>query len=147
MKTNILLLPLLFVCLHGYAQNGSAPVKICPDSLKWNAAKPPMPPGAEVTVIEGDPKSAGHFTIRIKLPAHYKLPPHTHPVDERTTVISGSISIGMGEVMDTVNARRMTAGCFYLNPANAAHYAFTNETETIVQVSTNGPWGSQLIGK
>ena len=143
MKINLLLILLLFFCFKLLSQS-TTPIQLCPDEMKWNPSKA-LPAGAEVTVIEGDPKAAAHFTIRVKLPAHYVLPPHQHPVEERTTVLSGSISIGMGAVIDTVHARRMTAGCFYLNPANTTHYAFTNETETVVQISTIGPWGFKFL--
>ena len=37
--------------------------------------------GFGAVVIEGDPKSSGSFTMRLKLPADYKLPPHWHPAD------------------------------------------------------------------
>ena len=121
------------------------PKQICESELNWMDTKPPLLPGAKVAVIEGNPKAEGHFTIRLKFPPYYKIPPHTHPVDERTTVLKGAISIGFGDVMDTLNAKKLTEGCFYLNPAGLHHYAFTSAEETEIQVSTNGPWGLDLI--
>jgi len=123
------------------------PAQICESDLKWMDTKPPLLPGAKVAVVEGNPKSGGHFTIRLKFPPYYKIPPHTHPVDERTTVISGVINIGFGDVLDTTQAKRLTPGCFYLNPAGVHHYFFTSEKETEIQISTIGPWGLDLIQK
>jgi len=123
------------------------PVQICESDLKWSDTKPPLLPRAKVAVVEGNPKTGGHFTIRLKFPPYYKIPPHTHPVDERTTVISGVINIGFGDVLDTTNAKRLTPGCFYLNPAGVHHYFFTSEKETEIQISTIGPWGLDLIQK
>ena len=122
-------------------------VETCPDELKWTPTKAPLAPGAEVTVLEGDPKASGHFTMRVKMPPHYMLAPHSHPVDERTTVIAGIMNIGSGEVVDTSKSTPMTAGCFYVNPAGVVHYAFTGDVETIVQLSTNGPWGFKFLEK
>jgi mannose-6-phosphate isomerase-like protein (cupin superfamily) len=121
------------------------PVQICSDSLVWNDVKPPLPPGAKVAVLEGNPKESGHFTIRIKMPANYKIAPHVHPVDERATVLSGTMYIGFGDTMDEAKAKKIPAGCFYLNPAGVHHYAFTGKEETILQISTNGPWGLNYL--
>ena len=122
-------------------------MQVCETNLTWTDTKPPMLPGAKIAIVEGNPKTEGHFTIRLKFPPYYKIPAHTHPVDERTTVLKGAISIGFGDVLDTLNAKKLTEGCFYLNPAGIHHYAFTSESETEIQVSTNGPWGLELIEK
>jgi hypothetical protein len=36
------------------------------------------------------------FTIRLKLPADYKIPAHWHPAIEHVTVLSGTFNLGMG---------------------------------------------------
>ena len=59
-----------------------------------------LPPGAEAAVLFGDPSKEGLFALRLKLPAGYRVPPHTHPVDEVVTVVSGTFSLGMGETAD-----------------------------------------------
>src|SRR5262245_60019369 len=60
-----------------------------PESLKWADAPPVLPGGAKVAVLEGDPAKEGPFVMRVKLPDGYRIPPHTHPKQERVTVISG----------------------------------------------------------
>jgi quercetin dioxygenase-like cupin family protein len=124
---------------------GSKMIRVCSDSLTWTDLKAPMPPGAKVAILEGNPKEEGHFTIRIKMPPNYIMPPHVHPVDERATVLSGAMYIGLGDTLDKKNAKKISAGCFYLNPAGMHHYAFTGKEETILQISTNGPWGLHYI--
>jgi quercetin dioxygenase-like cupin family protein len=151
MKIKFCSIGLLFT-LAAHAQEKMIPTQVkavhaCESELTWSDSKPPLLPGAKVTVLEGNPKTEGHFTIRIKLPPWYKIPPHFHPSDERTTVLSGSISIGMGDVMDTTQAQQMNAGCFYVNPSGVHHYAFTSGLETELQISTNGPWGTELLIK
>jgi len=143
----MILIFLLSISSTVFSQSKIVPLQLCPEELKWNPTKPPLAAGAEVTVLEGNPKDTGHFTMRVKMPPHYLLRPHTHPVDERTTVISGSVSISLGEVIDSTKTKRLTAGCFYVNPANVVHYLYTNETEAIAQISTNGPWGFKFLDK
>jgi len=121
------------------------PAGICATALHWVDMKPPMDAGAKMAVVEGDPKGSGHFTIRVWFPPYYKIPPHIHPVDERTTVLSGEVNVGYGDTMDTTRAKKYAAGCFYFNPAGMHHYVFTTGAETVIQVSTNGPWGLHIL--
>jgi hypothetical protein len=59
-----------------------------------------IPPGAKATVLEGDPCKAVYFTVRAKFPTEYKIAPHTHPISEHLTVLSGNFNMGMGEKFD-----------------------------------------------
>src|SRR5436190_18278603 len=101
----ILITSLLFAQakLESASQQTSATntVRICQKDLVWTDAKPPLKPGAKIALMEGNPKTSGHFTIRMKFPPYYKIDAHTHPVDERTTVISGAMYIGLGRTVDT----------------------------------------------
>src|ERR1700757_1601107 len=71
-----------------------------PDTLKWGPAPPGYPKGTEFAVITGNPAQEGPFVLRIRAPAGYKVPPHVHPADENVTVISGSVTFGMGDKVD-----------------------------------------------
>ena len=53
-------------------------VMVTPNDLKW-AEVPSLPSGAKVAVIEGPLDQATPFTIRLQLPADYKIPAHWHP--------------------------------------------------------------------
>jgi anti-sigma factor ChrR (cupin superfamily) len=57
-------------------------------------------PGAKVAVIEGPLNEAVPFTMRIQLPANYKIAPHYHTAIEHVTVISGEFAMGMGGKFD-----------------------------------------------
>jgi len=146
---------IIVICLSGFyvkAQQPSSPAPLkplqtCESNLQWMDTKPPLLPGAKVAIVEGNPKAEGHFTIRLKFPPYYKIPAHVHPVDERSTVLKGTIYIGFGEKLDTTQAIKLSAGCFYMNPAGVHHYFFTAGEETEIQVSTNGPWGLDVIEK
>ncbi len=90
---------------------------IDPKDMKWQDAPPALPPGSQVAVLEGDPRQAGPYTIRVKSPANYKIPPHWHPEDEHVTVISGSVWMGMGDQLDESKATQIPTGGFVLMPA------------------------------
>lgn len=111
-----------------------------PDQIKWGPPPPFVAPGAQVAVLEGDPgASSGDFTIRLKMPAGYKIAPHWHPKRENVTVISGNFKVGMGDKWEDVKMTTFAPGSFaYLDP-EMHHYAQSGETETVVQVHGMSP--------
>jgi mannose-6-phosphate isomerase-like protein (cupin superfamily) len=109
------------------------------NEIVFRPGPPNMPKGVEMVVLEGDPKAEGTFTIRLKAPASFSLAPHTHPADERVTVLEGTVSVGFGSATDRTTAKTFGAGSFYLNPANVAHYVFSDEGATL-QITGEGPW-------
>ncbi|MCZ0960904.1 cupin domain-containing protein [Paracoccus benzoatiresistens] len=84
------------------------------------------------------------FVARLKLPANYRVPPHTHPVDEAITVISGEFNIAIGEEFDEGETTALTAGGQATLPTTVAHFAHTDQ-ETVIQISARGPWGLNYI--
>jgi len=108
-----------------------------PSDLKWGEAPPGLPASAKVAALNGDPTQAGPFTVRLKAPADYKVMPHTHPTDERLTVISGSFRIGMGERFDETKMQEMGPGSYIVLPSGMAHFA-KSAKESIVQIDSEG---------
>jgi quercetin dioxygenase-like cupin family protein len=115
-----------------------------PQEIEWGPAPAVLPPGAEAAVLFGDPSEEGLFVLRLKFPAGYSVAPHTHPVDEIVTVISGTFYKGMGETADPSKAQPLPAGSFFALPPGTAHYVFMEE-ETVIQISTVGPWGLTYV--
>jgi quercetin dioxygenase-like cupin family protein len=110
------------------------------DAMKWGAAPPVLPKGGQMAVLSGDPSKSGPFTVRLKMPAGYKIPPHRHPHREPVTVISGELHFGSGDKLDEKNARTLGSGGFVDLPENANHFAFAL-VETVIQISAEGPFG------
>lgn len=108
-------------------------------SLEWKPGPGSLPAGAKMAVLEGDPTQEGIFTMRLSLPAGYKVPPHWHPAYEHITVISGAFHMGTGETFDTAHGHVLAAGDFGYMAPGARHYAWT-ESETIIQLHGMGPW-------
>lgn len=111
------------------------------NDARWGAAPPMLPPGAEIAVLAGNPMQAAPYTIRLKFPAHYAVPAHSHPTDENVVVISGALTFGMGEKLlrGTADNKTLTAGGFALMPAGMNHYAFTTDQETTIVLYGQGP--------
>ena len=114
-------------------------VVLNPADLKWGDAPPGLPAGAKLAVLAGDPNKKGLFTVRLQMPAGYKVPPHTHPTAEHITVISGTFNIGTGDKFDEAAGKELGAGGYLVMPAGMKHYAWT-PAETIIQVHGMGPF-------
>ena len=107
--------------------------------ITWGPAPAFLPPGAQIAVLEGDPTATGTFTIRLKLPNGYKIPPHTHPTVENVTVLSGTFRAGMGTTFDEAKLSNLGRDSFISIPAEHAHYAMARG-ETVVQVHGLSPF-------
>ena len=107
---------------------------------QWGPAPPALPPGAQIAVLAGDPSKATPFTIRLKFPANYAIPAHTHPTDEHVVIVSGSLTFGMGDKLakNAAGNKTLGVGGFALMPANMNHFAYTTKGTSIV-VYGQGP--------
>jgi quercetin dioxygenase-like cupin family protein len=112
--------------------------------LKWGDAPPALPAGAKIAVLTGDPGKAAPFTVRLKFPAGYKVPPHTHPTVENLTVISGTVGIGHGPKFDEAAGHEMSVGGFAVMPAGMEHFAWC-KSECVVQIHSMGPFEVKYV--
>jgi quercetin dioxygenase-like cupin family protein len=119
-------------------------VIVAATDLKWVDGPPGLPPGAKMAVLNGDPGKKGSFTLRLQMPAGYKIPPHTHPTTERVTVISGAVHLGMGDKFDEAAGKELTAGGFAVLPAGMKHFAWASG-EAIVQINSEGPFEIKYV--
>ena len=108
---------------------------------QWSPAPPLLPKGAEIAVLDGDPTKAVPYAVRLKFPAHYAIPAHSHPTDEHVVVTSGALVFGMGDVLDKHSSTntRLTVGGFVDASANVNHFAFTRDDETTIVLYGEGP--------
>ena len=104
------------------AQGVSAPTVIRPADIVWQPGPPNLEPGSQGAVLAGNPSQAGPFTLRVRLPARYRIAPHRHSVNERLTVLSGTLCFA---IAGPTNVARDTScigpGTFRLMPANVVH--------------------------
>ena len=120
----------------GQAQ--SAHVMATLNSSQWGPAPPMLPAGAQIAVLAGDPTSTGNYVVRLKFPANYTIPAHSHPTNENVVVVSGDLLVGMGDTVNKSAAAGLGLGGFGMLPANMNHFAFTKQ-ETIITLFGQGP--------
>lgn len=92
-----------------HAQDQPAYVRITPADLKWSPLAS-MPKGAQIAVLHGSLAKPGLFTIRVKLPANFKLPVHSHPDERVRTIISGTYYSGIGDKAESSRLMALPPG-------------------------------------
>ncbi len=151
MKTKLNFVLLVLILLSGYsvsAQDKSLPegaIQIYPDEIVWKAVNVPTLSGIQVAVLEGNPDTAGIYTIRVKLPPYCLIPIHIHEKDERVTVLEGSVSIGISDTLDGTAAKEFPSGSFYINPVNVKHFVYAGSEGCVLQITGEGPWETIFI--
>jgi quercetin dioxygenase-like cupin family protein len=112
--------------------------------LKFTAGPPSLPPGSEMAVLDGDPTKPGMFTLRVKLPDGYTVPPHWHPTAENLVILSGTLMMGVGDKMDDASMHALGAGGYAKMPAKTRHYVRA-KGETTFQVYGTGPFAVTYV--
>ncbi len=115
-----------------------------PDQLEWGPVGS-MPPGATAAVLEGDPSKAEDFTMRIKFPANYVIPVHTHPAVERVTVLEGTLYFAVGDTFDRAAAQGFGPGALAVMDVGVPMYGFTGDEPAVIQLNGRGPWGIDYV--
>ena len=119
------------------------PIMMQPSEMKWTDS-PALAKGLKVCMLYGDMKKAEPIGFRIKIPAGGMLAPHTHPVIERVTVISGAFAMAHGEKFDKALLKDLPVGSISIFPTGCPMFGFAKE-ETVIQVNAEGPWGIDYI--
>ena len=113
-------------------------VAFTPAEIQWDDGPAVLPRGVKAARLQGSPAQSGPFTVRLKLPAGYKLGPHWHPRDELVTVLSGTVYFGTGETFSPAQGKAYPPGSFVVLPANTPHFTWT-EDEAVIQAHGIGP--------
>jgi quercetin dioxygenase-like cupin family protein len=135
---------LLFALTPALAQQPHQHVMANQGDITWKDGPPSLPKGAQMSLLYGDPSKDGVFVMRLKLPSNYRIPPHSHAVDEVVTVVSGEFNIGMGSTFDAAKTKTIGTGGVVAMAPGMQHYVQINQ-ETVVQLSTRGPWGINYV--
>lgn len=148
-KSAWLAMIMFFIAMPLYSQHEDLPyhgeghILVGGEELEWQAVAS-MAPGATMTVLEGDLSQEGPFTFRLKLPANYRVEPHTHPAYERVTVLSGTFYFAHGEEFDPTQTVALPPGGFAVMAPGEPMFGYTRE-ETVIQLHGNGPWGIKYV--
>jgi quercetin dioxygenase-like cupin family protein len=123
--------------------DGSRPAPVLPEQLRW--LSPPGNPAVQGAWVLGAEEKPGPYLLRVKLAAGAKMPPHTHPDERNTTVLSGTLSAGFGATFDASTVVAVPAGGVYVAPANVPHYVWAKDGAVVYQESGVGPTATVAV--
>ncbi len=122
-----------------YAQSTLQPVEV-----KFGAT--PFK-GVEAAVLSGPLDKQVLYTQRVRLAKDGLVPPHTHPDQRYTTVLSGTLYVCTGDTFSPTAVKAYPAGSFLITPANAVHCSWAKDGEVVYQESGIGPTGTTMVKK
>ncbi|WP_319242873.1 cupin domain-containing protein [uncultured Propionivibrio sp.] len=122
-----------------------APQPILPESLRWFS--PPNNPLVRGAWMLGAEQDAGAYVFRVTLARNAKLPVHTHPDTRHTTVLSGTLYVGFGDVFDESRMAAVPAGGLYVAPANVPHYLWAKDGDVSYQEVGVGPTATVPVAR
>lgn len=137
---------LTFICLalcSAGALAQPAPTPILPESLKWFS--PPGNPDLRAAWMLGSESGSGMYLLRVMLAKGGKLPVHTHPDERSTTVLSGTLYVGFGDLAEAENLVAIPAGGVYVAPAHMPHYLWARDGDVVYQESGAGRTGTKFL--
>ena len=120
-------------------------VQTLPEQIKWTQAPPLLPGGLSASIYGNAQKPTGYYINRVKLPADFKVMPHSHPEESVYTVISGTFYIGYGDKFDPDKLKAFPAGSTFVVPANANHFHWMRSGEAVAQITGIGPNGFDYV--
>jgi pimeloyl-ACP methyl ester carboxylesterase/quercetin dioxygenase-like cupin family protein len=85
--------------------------------------------------------------IELKIPAHTRIPAHTHRDNRLAMVVSGEWHFGYGDKADDAHTTLLTQGAFYTEPANAPHFASTGDQAAVVFITGTGPSDTHFVNE
>lgn len=139
-----LVVPLVLVALAtapATAQDTAGNVFHDGESLPWGE----LNDGVRMLPLYGDPYAPGEeFAFRLEVHPGFELGPHTHPVTEHLTVLSGRFYVGLGETMDKTAAKAYGPGSYIAIAADQPAYMWVDEV-TVVQVHGVGQFSTQFV--
>jgi quercetin dioxygenase-like cupin family protein len=116
---------------------------LTPGDLQWKPST--RVKGLEQADLIGDSTKPGPYVQRVRYPANFVNPPHSHPEERSYTVISGTWYVGWGPKLDESRLMALPPGSFYTEPANVPHFVLSKGEPVVVQISGMGPTTSRFV--
>ena len=136
----VLSLLLFLGAAAAFAQTSSSVISTVGDA-KFGPAPPFLPPGAQLAVVSGNPMGSGAYAVRVRFPANYAIPAHSHPTDENVVVTAGEVTFGMGDKLSKTAAgnKTLNMGGYALMPTGMNHYAYAGASGADIVLYGQGP--------
>ncbi len=122
------------LCLPALADEPAAMVRLTPTEIAAEAAAHAKAGAVQMTNLIGDPTKAGLYTVRVAIPTHTQVQPHTHRDSRSVTVMSGTWHMGYGTSFDPKAMKDLPPGSVYTEPAGQAHFAQTTDEPVVIWV-------------
>jgi hypothetical protein len=116
---------------------------VAPADMKWERSAS----GRENAYLHGHPGKPGPYLYLVKWPPNNKALAHKHPDDRYGMVVSGVHYIGYGDKFDEKKLHVHTAGTFFTEPANTAHFGMTKGEGAVLYFYAIGPSATIPIEK
>jgi quercetin dioxygenase-like cupin family protein len=140
---------LLWIPLHPVTALADEPVPMvrltAAEIAALAAAVPANPAGPTMTVLVGDPKLPGLYTVRVAIPAHTQVKPHTHRDNRSVTVLSGAWQMGYGKEFDAKLLKELKPGSLFTEPAGQPHFSQTTDEPVVILVTGYGPNDTKFV--
>lgn len=102
-------------------------------------------PGVHMSALVGDSRSRGLYSVRVSIPAHTRVQPHTHRDNRAVLVLSGTWHMGYGTHFTREALKALPAGSFYTEPAGQPHFAETQDEPVVLIVTGYGPSDTHML--
>ena len=144
MLKNVVIFSLCFCTVFASKASNLPPMRMTPqevsassfnDSLTGSSAVP----GVRSKVLFGDPSKIGFYTILLFIPPHSTIQAHSHRDDPMAAVVSGDWHFGYGTAFDEKSLKTLPPGSVYSEPGGVNHFARTDDSPVIVEISGYGP--------
>jgi len=138
-RTTLVGFALVFASIGGpgaiTAQDADGVIAVTGQAVEWRD----LGGGLKMASLQGNSSAEGeHFVFRLATPDGFEMQPHTHPVTENMTVLSGRFYVGLGETFDRSAALGYGPGSYISIDAGVPAYMFS-VGPTVVQVHGVGP--------
>jgi quercetin dioxygenase-like cupin family protein len=109
------------------------------------ALAPTSGPGVHMSALIGDSSRPELYSVRVSIPAHTRVPPHTHRDNRAVLVLSGTWHMGYGAHFASEALKALPAGSFYTEPAGQPHFAETQDEPVVILVTGYGPSDTRMV--
>ncbi|MDH5325496.1 MAG: cupin domain-containing protein [Gammaproteobacteria bacterium] len=114
--------------------------------IQWKPCPPNVPKNCEMIVLSGHPQKPDMFTVRFRATGDFYMPPHTHPKDERVTLLEGEAAVAFGEKATRQDAKEFGPGDYYINKRGSVHKVWMVKG-AVMQITGIGPWEIHFVDK
>ncbi|MFT8421111.1 MAG: cupin domain-containing protein [Gluconacetobacter sp.] len=121
------------------------PIVLTQQDIRWQAAPADFPKGIEIAYVYGNVAQPGPFVIRVKMPPHAQIAPHTHNMDETLTVLAGHFTHYIGKSFTGAQANELATGGFVHLPRETPHALRTADASVIMEISGVAPFGMTYV--